>query len=172
METRFENRYTLTKSVVREFKYRMLKPVLTAVLAGVFGAIMIALGVYAHETHKILLGVVLLILGAMFIVVTEADINRTWKMMCEQANHKPIEAIVTFTDEKAVNASRGMESRIELDYADIKKVVVTKNLIVLVTKAKLGHMLRRDSFTVGDEKGFLEFIEQKKSLAALPKDAS
>lgn len=170
METRFENRYTLTKSVVREFKYRMLKPVLTAVLAAVFGAIFIALGIYARESSQIVIGVMLIILGALFIIITEWDAKRTWNMMCEQANHKPIEALITFTDEKAVNQSRGMEGRIELDYADIKKVVVSKNLIILVTRAKLGHMLRRDSFTIGTEEEFMEFIKERMALASLPKD--
>lgn len=169
MEPRFINSYTLTESIVRQFKRRMLKPLLTAIPAAVLGAIMLAIGVYARESHRIILGALLFLLAGAFVLVTESDVRRTWKMMCEQASGKPIEVTLTFGEEKAVNETHGLEGRIELDYADIKKVLISKDLIILVTKAKLGHILRRGSFTLGDEKSFLEFINGKRTLSGLGK---
>ncbi|MBQ4341543.1 MAG: YcxB family protein [Clostridia bacterium] len=167
MDIRFKNSYVMTKEVVREFKFKMLHPVPWAIASAVFALLFAGLYVYAHESVHLMCAVLLAALAVMFIVVVLADVNRTWKQMCEQANSKTIEDETTFTDEKAVNSSHGMESRIELDYADIKRVVKTKHLIVLVTRAKLGHMLRRDSFTVGTEPEFLEFIKERRSLGKL-----
>ena len=170
MEPRFINSYTASKQIVREFKHKMIRPLATAIPAAVLGILMIAVGLYAREGEKILTGALLIVLGATIVIVTEWDASRTWKMMCEQANGKPIEATITFSNEKAVNESHGMEGRIELNYADIRKVKRSKNLIILVTKARLGHMLRRDSFTLGTEEEFMEFIKERMALAALPKD--
>lgn len=167
MDVRFKNSYVMTKEVVREVKFKMLHPVPWAIASAVFALLFAGLYVYAHESVHLLCAVLLAATAAMFIVVVLTDVNRTWKQMCEQANSKAIEVELTFTDEKAVNSSHGMEGRIELDYADIKRVVKTKHYIVLVTRARLGHMLRRDSFTVGTEGDFFKFIEEKRGLAKL-----
>ena len=63
-----------------------------------------------------------------------------------------------FLDDCVVN---GKDENQRLSYEDIKKVILTKNLILLRTGSKLNHIIPRDSFMKGTEKEFLDFMRSK-----------
>lgn len=167
MEVRFENSYKMDARTVREFKYAMIRPLPWVLLSAVFALIFALLYVYAREPLHLLCAIVLAVLPALLIFTIELDARRTWKQMQEQSGGKDIDCRLIFTDEKAENSSRGMEGRVQLNYADIKTVRKSRSLIILITRAKLGHILRRDSFTVGAEPEFLEFIKERRGLSKL-----
>ncbi|MBO6062113.1 MAG: YcxB family protein [Clostridia bacterium] len=169
MEVRFENSYKMDARTVREFKYAMIRPLPWVLLSLVFALIFALLYIYARERIHLFCAVLIVILSALVLLVIELDARRTWKQMQEQSGGKDINCRIVFTDEKAENTSTGVEGRVQLNYADIKTVRKSRSLVILITKARLGHILRRDSFTVGNEPEFLEFIKERRGLASLPK---
>lgn len=167
MEPLFINHYTITKDVFREFQWKAGKYPLFFVIVGIsFALCMFALGasgIRENIAYLILLAVLAaLIVGSLFL-----NVKRNWARVMEQSNGAPVEVTMTFTEENALNESKGSEGRIVLEYSSIKKVLVTKNLIILMTKAKLGHILRRDAFTLGSEEEFMQFINSKIALNGL-----
>ena len=167
MEPLFVNHYTISREDFKEFQWKVGKyPLMTALMSISF--VLIALSLLLSGWKENLPYLILIVLIAGLVAVSYVvNSRRLWARVVEQSNGKPVEVTVTFTEENAVNESIGSEGRIVLEYASVKKALVTKHLIILMTKAKLGHILRRDSFTVGTEKEFMAFISAKIALNSL-----
>ncbi|MBQ4561532.1 MAG: YcxB family protein [Clostridia bacterium] len=64
-----------------------------------------------------------------------------------------------FEDHITVTAPNG--SVVELEYDKIKKISATKNYILIITKARLIYILKKDGFTKGNFEEFTAFIKNK-----------
>lgn len=173
METEplFINRYTVTKDVLREFQWNAgkfkLALILVSVALGLVAAAALPGIIEGTGGTQLILLIIAAVCEALYVVAFFATVNRVWKQVCEQANGKPVEAVISFFEENTVNETIGWNGRVVLEYSSIKKVIVTKNLIILLTRAKIGHILRRDSFVKGAEEEFLKFINTKVALNKL-----
>lgn len=170
-EPLFINSYTMTKEVLREFhwrasRFRLVFILMATALVMVCAATIPGL-ISGEGKQQIFLLVMVLICCGLMAFSYFFTVNMNWKRVSEQANGKPVRAIISFTEENAVNETEGLDSRVVLEYASVKKVIVTKNLIILMTRARLGHILRRDSFTKGAEEEFMKFINAKLALNKL-----
>ena len=77
----------------------------------------------------------------------------------EMSGGKELVSTVTITDSEAAVTS--FDSRTAIAFENLKYAFATKNYIVLVTKARLMIILKKDSFTVGDLDGFVAFLQAK-----------
>ncbi|MBO4848901.1 MAG: YcxB family protein [Clostridia bacterium] len=161
MEPLFENRYFLTMDDLREFTWRAGNHLTFSVIA--IGALIIALysAVMSRNKDMIPIAILAVLFSAYVIALFPLRVKRVWQRVCERSHGSPVETITTFTEENAVIVSNGDEQRTTVDYSSIKKTITTKNLIIIVTRARLGYMLRRDGFTVGTEEEFMSFIGGK-----------
>lgn len=73
---------------------------------------------------------------------------------------KRIEITLYVTDEN-IKLSQSTGSELYLNYYDIKKAVKTKKYIYLWSKTNMIYTFKKDSFSVGDENGFIEFLKSK-----------
>lgn len=79
----------------------------------------------------------------------------------EVANGKNIEVKIAVTPEKIIqNVSTGAMN--ELPLSSIKKAVVLKTQIVLISEAKILYTFRKDSFTKGTAEDFVFFLTQRR----------
>ncbi len=69
------------------------------------------------------------------------------------------EITTAVTDYNIIQSTEKSESKIE--FTSIKKVILTKNLIILMTKSKLGFILKLNSFTLGTPDELLDFLRSK-----------
>lgn len=161
MEPLFENKYVMTKSVLREFQWRLGHYLLIAVFMGVALVCAILTCIFGSKSTGTMLlfeiAVISVLLAAMFFFI----VHTTFKRMTEQAGGQSLTSVYRFAEENFTIETIPAQSSATIDYSTVKKVVVTKNLIVLKTRARLGYILRRDSFTVGTEEAFMAFINSK-----------
>ena len=73
---------------------------------------------------------------------------------------KPIDVTVTVTD-SIIKTSNTVGSEAHLNYNDVKKAVITKNYIFLLSKTKTAYTFKKNSFTVGNTEQFLNFLAYK-----------
>ena len=167
MEPRFINRYTMTKEMIREFQWKVGRFNVLAILCAVAVVTSTLSAIFNTGSGRFSLLIFTVFFTALLALMFFMSANGTWKRIVEQSGGAPREETVAFTEEQAYNDSAATGGRVNIDYASLKKVIVTKNLIVLKTKAKLGYILRRDSFVLGTEKEFMAFISAKIALNSL-----
>lgn len=159
----FENRYIRTPDDIKEaLKYQFFG----RTLMRVFYAVMVAFWVSyivlsAVSTGFSFMEIFVIAFVPVFFAYFFFIYRRTIKIHnareTEMLGGKPLEVVFTANDEGIrVTSSGGTE--VALFYSQIKMVARTKNLIIVVTKSNLMYILRNDSFTIGDEEGFLRFM--------------
>ena len=67
---------------------------------------------------------------------------------------------LTFFDEKIVFQST-FGTSLDIDYAIVKKVALSKNYYFLFTNQNQVFVVKRDGFIKGEEKEFFSFIKEK-----------
>lgn len=81
------------------------------------------------------------------------------KRDAEMSGGRELLSTVTVSDSEAVVTS--FDSRTAISLEKMRYAFATKNYIVLVTKARLMMILKKDAFTVGDTDGFISFLQSK-----------
>ena len=165
MEPKFINRYTMTKETLREFTWHGGRYILVFIIAGI--AVLVGFVSFLEPYIKwglldnlpILIAAVLL--AAWLVYGFFAMINRNWKRMTEQAGGESFVLTMTFSEDGGVIENSRTGSRLELDYAQVRRMLSTKNLIAVITEAKIAYVLRKDSFVLGDAEEFIKFIRAK-----------
>jgi len=76
----------------------------------------------------------------------------------EMNNGKTRELLRIVTPEKIEIACNADESKISYHWSSVKKVIETKNLIILLTEAKMGIIFKKDGFTKGTYEDFIFFL--------------
>lgn len=81
------------------------------------------------------------------------------KRDAEMSGGRELLSTVTVSDSEAVVTS--FDSRTAIAFENLKYAFATKNYIILVTKARLMVILKKDSFTKGDTDSFISFLQGK-----------
>ncbi len=162
MEPIFENKYIRDKETAKEISaFLYLKRPLSIVVG-----ILCAFCFVVHLTFFIL-GYEYSVLGFILLPTYIA-----YKLYCyfvsknsfikRDAEISKGDIVITteiYEDCLTVKVSNG--SVVELEYDKIKKISLTKNYILIISKARLIYVLKKDSFTKGSFSEFIEYIKNK-----------
>lgn len=162
MEILFENRYSQDKQWAKAaYGYLLLcRP--ASIFGYVFFGCFLLLGICLSITTGVLEWPLLLMPFVWFglmLLLYYRGVNATLKRAIE-VHGKPIDVIITVTEEE-IHYAQSTGSQFRLKYEDIKKVVVKKDYIYLISKAKLLYTFKKDAFTAGSAEGFLGFLIHK-----------
>ncbi len=161
MEPLFENRFIIDKDSLNEFNCNYSK----IIPCGIIFSVLAAAGLALYFILKIdeLLFVSCILLGAaLSLFFTPSHMTRnTMRLLEEQCRGMQPEQVLRFYEDRAEGGIAASGAAGVYDYANMKKLITTKHLFIIVTKAKNGIMLRRDSFAKGAEADFPAFINEK-----------
>lgn len=162
MDSIFENQYIRDRAVIKElyahwFFKRPLMIVLHAILVFFF-ALSLVDYLWTATASAVLILVPFVFL--MQFIGYYNSINVSVKRDEELYNGMLVQAHYTVTEDTVIARNAGKEP-IELSLSKFKHVMVTKNLIVMMTEAKMVYTFRKDSFTKGSSEKFIGFLKQK-----------
>ena len=162
MEILFENSYTRNKQLAKEiycyiyFTRKSIAIPFALLLISFISNILF--GVLYNSFSMVVLIIVPLFFLFQFYLYFH-HVNAMIKRDIE-VHGKGISVETIVTDEFIQNtASTGAVNKLEYD--KIKKVIQTKNLILIWSKANLIYIFRKDAFTKGTEAEFIMFLKDK-----------
>lgn len=160
MEILFKNRHTRTKAVMKEiYRYYFFQRKLF-VLSYALLFVEFLYGLYlAFEYRSYFLVICIPLLYAFQLFRYFITVN-TLLRRDKEISDKEIEAELVVTDEFVQNTS-STGAVVKIEYNNVKKAIQTKNLILLVSKASMIYIFRKDSFEVGTKDGFISFLKTK-----------
>ncbi len=165
MKTLFENKYTRNKEWAKDlYCYIFFKRPIMIILSLAFFANFVY-QIYNAITHKGFewsLAIIVFLWFGYIAILYAKSVKSVIKRDLE-VHSKPIETTVIVTDE-SIKQSTSTGSEIVLNYSDIKKVAKTKKYIYLISKTNMYYTLKRDSFSVGDEKEIIDFLKNKADI--------
>ena len=162
MEILFKNTIVRNKEMAKEIyrfyyfkrKILVLCYVLLAIsfLANLASAIM-------NQPYSIVVFVIVPLFVALQFFCYFSQVNAVIKRDLE-AHGKEIEVETVVTqDYIEYTTSTGSVSRVEYD--KFKTAIITKNLILLHSKANMIYMFRKDAFEIGTKEEFISFLKSK-----------
>lgn len=162
MEPIFENQYIRDRQTAKEISASIYfkRPISLAVL--------ILCGIcFAVNLFNLLMGFDAYIYGLIFPPVYVLFWLYSYQMFKKSLVKRDAETfkgdvVITtgvYEDHITVTASNG--SVVELEFDKIKKISLTKNYILIISKARLIYVLKKDSFTKGSFEEFTEYIKNK-----------
>lgn len=162
MEPLFENVYVRDENVMKEYLRRMLLLGPSAFIS--YGLIafllvnLISLWIWiGYFATSYLFGAVFI--AAMYFFIYWRTLKLTMDREQEVNGGEPLELHTTVMENSI--ACRTRVDAPEVAYSSIKKVIQTKNLIIVVTKAKLAFIMTKDGFTRGTAEELLQFFRNK-----------
>ena len=164
MNILFENSHIRTRELAKEiYWYICFKRPFNVIFNVFFGLLFVAIIAISliteqYNYNSTIILVPLFILFQFYVYFK--SVNNMMKRDYEISGDNPLREEMFATDEFIRNTvSTG--SVYEIPYSKIKKVVKTKNLILLLSKANLIYIFRKDSFAKGTPAEFLAFLREK-----------
>lgn len=162
METLFENKYTRNKEWAKEiWTYNLFFAPFSLIVNSLI-AFLFVIGVFytLMNDFSLLWAVIVPIAWFAFVIfLCNRNIALTVKRDIEMYG-KTIDATVIVTNDNIkVSNTSGVDAR--LNYCDVKKSVITKNYIFLLSKTNTVYTFRKNSFTVGNQEQFISFLNYK-----------
>ncbi len=168
----FENEYICTKKYYKEYYiYSYLKKPIIIILnillsinfiTNLFFIIFPQLSNIDINTAQLYIVNVLVIL-CIEIYIYIKNVNLAYNKDLERNNGNDIE-IKLVINEDDIKISNSLEKDINIGFKNIQKVIKTKNYFILLSKAKLGIALKKDSFIKGTVNEFEKLLKQKKLI--------
>ena len=171
MEPLAENRFTITKELFYEGMLRVIKesygPFTKKILLvlAVAWAALAAVTLYMRGSlfYAVVEFVVVVFIGIWLIVfVPRNKARRAWAAM-ENRSGADLERVTRFYP-SYLEADNGIEE-ITVFYEDIRQVLQTERLLVLLSTEKVGVLVARDGFVSGDTAAVQALIEQEMGKA-------
>lgn len=163
MDVLFENKYTRNKEWAKAafgyLGFRRPVNVFFYVMSGLI-AVLCILDILIDDCFEIWWSLLVIVLVHLLMVFVYAkNVNTSLKRDIE-INGKPIEVTLFVSDEMIVQESAN-GAKVNLNYYDVKKAVVTKEYIYLWTKANLIYSFKKEGFIVGSCDAFIAFLKNK-----------
>lgn len=165
MEARFENRFVRDKNTAREIYgwwfYKRPLFVFVYVYMAIYMLFFALAAVFTPESVGEVIPIVICILicVAAFAFSYFSQVRAMVKRDAEMSGGGELVCTVTVDDTEAVVTA--LDSRTAIGLENVKFAFATGGYIVLVTKARLMIILKRDSFTLGTSDGFIAFLKEK-----------
>lgn len=161
----FENKFVREKETIKEiYKHWFFgRPVMICVyvLLCVY-ALSISLGLIFDPANagEFLVPFVLLIFTGILMLISYHSQVKTMNLRDEElSGGRELLCEISVTEGEIVHSV--LENRQSVSMASIKYAFITKNYVVVVSKAQMMYILKKDSFTVGDAEGFISFLRGK-----------
>ncbi len=163
MEPKFENTFTSTKKYKKEMYSQIYfkKPLMIVMLIFMwvifFATLFMVITTGADHSPLVLVVVPLYTIFLVFFYFYQVYVSE--KRETEMYGG-PLEIVSRVTDECIESStSTGVVNRLE--YGNVARVLETKNLILLCTKARLLYAFDKNTFTGGTKEEFMEFLKSK-----------
>ncbi len=165
METRFENSFVRDENTAKEiYRYWFFrKPTMVALyvilafytLACIFGLS------FDFEDAKdfIFPFFTALLIPVLMIISYRSQVKTMVNRDREMARGSELVTRISVNDNEFTVFS--LDSRTSILVSDLKYAFLTGSYIVVITKARLMVILKKDSFTIGDTGSFLAFLREK-----------
>lgn len=165
METLFENKYTRNKELAKKLYGYIFFKRKQAMIANICMIFIIVLYTVAYAFFKTSLYLwCSLFIGVLFIFFKVfayfISIKNLIKRDAETNGGNPLEISINVTD-KYIEHSTSSGSVGKLEYGSIKSIKKTKDMIFIMSKAKLIFVLPVYTFTLGNADDFVKFIRGK-----------
>lgn len=168
MESLFESQYTITQEVYGEyFSYFYFKKP-TSILGFILSAVAIAAGIWALIIFgpASIVGIAVIAVAIIYIIYITTGYHRTkklaYKMDLDDNSGKPVEIKIAAAQDVLVSFRVPNGDQNILEYGNLKQVIETKSLFILLSGERQPYVLKKDSFTKGSSEAFGDFIRQKK----------
>ena len=172
METRFENSFVRDKQAAKQlYEYWYYRQPLFLVvhiivglnfLSGIVGIILNAISpdiLFINSTEEMLpIMLFILVFEAMLAFSCYSNVNNMAKRDAELSGGQLV-CTITVTDDEIIHSIPGSSQTLPL--SRIKSVFTTRDYIMIITEARHLFILKKDSFTVGDEAGFMSFLRER-----------
>ena len=100
------------------------------------------------------------VFAVMQVINYRRDVKRTIARDRETYGEQPVRVYMQVTEDRLIGkSSTGTEG--ETLFKNIRYAAETKNLVILLTRARQYHVMQKDAFTKGDWKEFLCFLEER-----------
>lgn len=162
MDALFENSYIKDKAWVKEsYRYAYFRRPILVVCYCLLAFFFVFGAVDSIRLQYVNWG---LIVGPIFMALYVTFMyNKSVRTMIKRISEndgKPIE-VETFVYDDRIVQQNSIGTEKSLKYEDIRKAVVTKNYIYLVTRSNLMYTFDPDGFSVGTKSDFLAFLADK-----------
>lgn len=166
MQPKFVNRFQRSFEVEKEL-YRYLYLSSPAIIASyiILGVVLITDIIlclvsgllYAYMAVFAMCVIVLFVLFYRYFSAMQAAKSR----FAEDTNNKgTVTVTATLTDDMLISDSSDRDESIEVPYADLKKLFVTKHYYMIQTSEKMVYVFKKGAFSVGKEEEFLPYVRQ------------
>lgn len=153
----FQNEYTMTDKLIKEYVYQILcKKIIF------MGYIIFALGVILffmleNEMSYIMItaGCISGVCALLAPIVTVKQIEENSKRL---NNGKIEKTYVEFSNNIIMDEGK---VHLEFEYNQVNKILETKNFIVLKTSSQSAILVFKEGFTTGNKEDFLKFVNNK-----------
>ena len=166
-----ENRFTITKELCYEGMLRVIKESYDPFRKKILLVLAVAWAVLAAVTlfqrgslpYAVIELVVVVMIGVwLSVFVPRSKARRAWAAL-ENRCGADLERVTRFYP-NYLEAGNGMEE-ITVFYEDIRQILETEHLLVLLSVEKVGVLAARDGFTSGDTTAVQALIEQEMGKA-------
>lgn len=159
MDIRFENRYTASDAMLREYVNKVASRSISLMCVVVFllGVVLLALARVNGDGGEI--AVVCMVIAVVVGVLTPRLLLREIHATSDRLNNgKTCETVVRFGEH--ITMDEGTTS-MQFDYSQITKIHDLKHSYVLMLGRQNGILLSKTGFTVGSFEDFQPFIREK-----------
>ena len=163
MEAIFRCKSEYTKDLVQEFyEYCCFKKPSSLIIHGIC-ALLLALWVYLRLSGR---EMGYIIPGAIFTYYVLMSLAyyisvRSFMSRSSEVTHSGLIRTETLAFPDCIKYMNGAGEPAEIEYAEIKKVFCTRNIIAIQTRQGLIYMLQKSGFKLGTAEGFLDFLRSK-----------
>lgn len=165
----FESQITYTKDYVKEylracFKKSNLWAVFFLLLAPIIvGITLIIENKNDYNSYTPIIGAVVLGLLLLLVILIRyyKGSSIIYARVCEGNNGQDRTNIVQFSDDNILLTNSMTENKTNYSYSLIKQIIISKNLIILITEAKLIIAVEKTKFTIGTPNELISFIKSK-----------
>ena len=165
METRFKNKFVRDENTAKEiygywyFK-KPLMVVVDAVLAPYSLSCILGFIVDFESAKESMPIFIMILLFAVFIFISyRSQVKAFVQRDKEMSGGEPICCEISVSDDEMTLTA--LESRSPVSVSNLKSAFITKNYIVVITKARLMFIFKKDAFTQGDAEGLIAFLKEK-----------
>ena len=162
MEILFKNRYEKTEDWIKECnRYAFFKRPIFVVFH-ILSILVLCLGIgkilFLHSIDIMYFFIPVWWFFVVFILYFRAN-KMAYKRNQEIYGNNG--AVISDVTEDSINQIHSNGSQYKIYYDTIKKACLTQNYILLQSKANILYTLKRDGFSIGNEKDFLIFLKNK-----------
>ena len=154
MESQFENEYTMSKELIKEYVHNVLNKntIIIGMLLTLLGIMLLFVPIETIYAILVIIGGITLML---FPMIMTSELEKASKRL---NNGKIEKTNVKFGENIVMDEGK---AHLEFEYSQITKILQTPNFIVLQTSRQSAILVLKNGFTKGDEKEFIKFIEEK-----------